>query len=222
MIINDCVLDLENSIDVEPGAATWIDQSRYKDNGTITAGAGGWVQLPSGLWVMQFDGAATVVDLGNDPSVMQDVLTISCWVKYEDTGMWNPFVTWKNGTDRPGILFEAAANSPIMYFGATNYRYFTGAPLVNDGTWRMFTCLITGWGTNDILNNTMYVDATALTPGAFNNAGAPNAKVNLYLGRTATSLNGKIALNRWWNYLLTPGQIRNNYEKTKYLFGRFD
>ncbi len=61
MIINDCVLDLKRNVSpfgtVMPPAG-WPDVSRYENDMVDGAGVAGpdWVQLPSGLWVKEFDG----------------------------------------------------------------------------------------------------------------------------------------------------------------------
>ena len=36
MIINDCVLDLENSMDLQPAATPWYDLSPIKNHGAVT------------------------------------------------------------------------------------------------------------------------------------------------------------------------------------------
>ncbi len=80
MIINDVVLDLENSMDLEPAATPWYDLSRYKNHGAVTTAT--WVQEPSGLWVMAFDGANDWIDCGRDASLLSATQgTYEVWVK---------------------------------------------------------------------------------------------------------------------------------------------
>ena len=69
LIARNIVLQPENSIDVEPGVVTLIDQSRYRNNGTFV-NAPTWTKLPSGLWVLNFDSAALqYINCGNDVSL---------------------------------------------------------------------------------------------------------------------------------------------------------
>ncbi len=73
-----CVLDLPGL----PGAGNKIyDRSPYGNHGTITGAV--WKRLPSGLWVLNFDGSDDRVDCGDDPSLSPGLgdWSISVWIK---------------------------------------------------------------------------------------------------------------------------------------------
>jgi len=65
----------------EPSATQLYDYSRYKNHGTFKAdGEPDWVRLPSGLWVMDFDGEDDLVSCGSDDSLFSTPeVTLKCW-----------------------------------------------------------------------------------------------------------------------------------------------
>ena len=58
---------------------TWFDYSPTNNHGTIASGT--WVKLSSGLWYLDFDGAATTVTM---PASAGNIATFMAWV-YIDT-----------------------------------------------------------------------------------------------------------------------------------------
>ncbi len=54
------------------------DQSRFKNNGTFTNIT--QTRLPSGLWVMNFNGVSSVVDCGSSSSHAISVYTLQIWL----------------------------------------------------------------------------------------------------------------------------------------------
>ncbi len=95
------VLDL-GSPKYSPNKTYWFDRSRYRNHGTITGAT--WVQLPSGVWVLSFDGN-DYISLGNNLNFATS-FTLEGWIKNSQT---------------------AAAAQPIISKGTTNkYQYILG------------------------------------------------------------------------------------------------
>ena len=227
MIINDCVLDLENSIDLEPGAATWYDLSRYKNNGTITAGAGGWVQLPSGLWAYEFDGAASFVDFGNPASILSHTRgSISCWLK----GSGYIGIACQNGagggTNEWYLQVDGANNRLVDYYtdgGVVQHQLLTANGTLDDTLWNHLVFQSSGTTCTCYINGVL----TALVVGGGANNGDwfdDNALfdiVTLGSSRRAPPLyyTGLIASPVIHTYMFTAGQARNTYESEKHLVG---
>jgi len=163
-----CVLFLSGL----PGSSSKIyDRSPYGNHGTITGAT--WKRLPSGLWYLDYDGTDDYVNCGDDTSLLADILTIETWYQYH---AGNNFILtlWNNiASDNPVVAIRYNAANPILYFSTGNYRYYTASADMYDGNWHHFVAVITGWGTNDIDNNKMYVDGKELTPQSATKTSAP-------------------------------------------------
>ena len=226
MIINDCILNLENSMDIEPGAATWLDQSRYKNHGTITAGTGGWVQEPSGLWVYEFDGAVSKV-------VSNSVTTGGVFGGAHSMLAWVKLSAW--GTRRAAIGAKAvvATFSMMGIFGDNRFfarpqqsgvggnAVYSAATYNNDTDWHFLAAIVDADGhlnhfivdgTDEGNNSTNNNDLSAID--TFDVGNLPLAGYSVW--------SGKIGAPKIYTYELSVGQILNYYEKTKYLYGVFD
>ena len=82
------VLDPEASRDIEPGIVTLYDRSRFQNNGAMTDVT--WVRLPSGLWVMGFNGTTSIVNCGVGASLANlTPMTLIEWINPTTTGEGN-------------------------------------------------------------------------------------------------------------------------------------
>lgn len=223
MIVNGYVFDGERSIDLEPGAATLLDTSRYGNDGTITGAT--WTQLPSGLWYLLYDGTDDYTDLTN---VLTDLRgAISLWA--------NPGAA----IDGEGVIISqsqgAAANEYLyLIFNTNKYRLDTwsagardtitwGTPVIN--TWQHIVLSTDGatW--------VAYVDgvleALTVAAGANNGEWFGDIASPDYLrfgglrvsNLNASDLSGGVSLPRIYNYPLSAGQARNIFETERYLLG---
>ena len=223
MIINNCVLDLENSMDVEPAATPWYDLSRYKNHGTITAGAGGWVQLPSGLWVYDFDGIVTKIQHPTFWDTIPTEFTLIAWI-YVNSGAGAGYLIGKvNSGGNMFILRHRGAGAVISFDtngGGIGIIYLSSVGSLPAETWGMATGVYKMGVKSKIYLNTTETEAASVADEiqdgtAFDfTIGARHDNYNTH--------DGLIALVRIYNYALTPGQVRNYYEKTKYLFGVYE
>jgi len=68
------------------------DDSRYGSDAAFGAGAAApaWVQLLSGVWVLEYDGTADYMDAPEADTIQMDIVTrkytILCWINWIDTG----------------------------------------------------------------------------------------------------------------------------------------
>ena len=230
MIITGSLFNGELSVDVEPGATTLIDTSPFRDNLTFLGdGQPDWVQLPSGLWYMLFDGANDYVAgaVNGNPQVLERTADMT-------------FIAWFNVTldtgDIQTILGSREGNNDITYpfwLGSVNtsmvlsFRMGNGAlqyvanttTSATPGQWHMASATIIGTAIS------VRIDAGSEGTVAFA-AGTRQTGTRLTIGSaTAAStrlFTGGVAPPLILDYGMEPGQLRNYYEKTKHLFGRFD
>ncbi len=227
MIINDCILDLENSMELEPDAATWIDQSRYKSNMTITAGTGGWIQLPSGLWVYNFtgDGYAKRVVANWRPN--DYVGAIGVWFRTTTTGAWQTlFSSADEGSATRFIYFLISTSNTIRLTQRNNDTNdaIIGTTIVTDGKWHHVVFSSNGTAYSFFLDGAV----EEFTVGGGTDSGdwfadtALRDNISMGVIEINSLLNyftGAIGWTRVYSYPPTIGQIHNYYEKAKHLFG---
>ncbi|MAH44705.1 hypothetical protein CMI37_02700 [Candidatus Pacearchaeota archaeon] len=231
-IIKDSVLDIASQVGgSSPGAGTITDKTRFDNNLTITGMT--WTQLPTGLWVMEFDGTNDYA-IKLNPSFAKDLRgTISLWLKPAN-GTSDILCYSKASTGNVDeFRFQRAGGSGVEYFRlhaqvnyATIYTLDTGAGTAVDGTWYNFVITSNGSATlfylagastpitvtAGVANGTWFgdfvTDANQLTIGAL-------ARSNSYI----SDFEGQIALVRLFSYAITPAQVRAHYHSQKWLFG---
>tara|TARA_Y100000310_G_scaffold246224_1_gene251405 strand:+ start:2717 stop:3400 length:684 start_codon:yes stop_codon:yes gene_type:complete len=224
MIINDCVLDLEASMDLEPAATPWIDTSRYENNGAVTNAT--WEQLPSGLWVETLAGTGNINHTKPVSLSLRAALTIIVWARSTITvaGVL-PLVSNYDATPQNAqyTLRINAGRVAWASHGGGGTHSFSGTtltPIIN--TWQMYAVTKTGIAGTVTLYLNAIADATTGV-SADNKVGTEAARGNTRVGQL-----GDFAGQRWTggiapplvcNYAFTPGQLLNYYEKTRYLFG---
>ena len=218
MIINDCIIDLENSMDLEPAATPWYDLSRYKNEGAITAGT--WVQRPGGLWVLGYDGATTEVVMPTNPSlnITTGDFSLLIWA-YLDV----------IGTHR--VFFGGSSNNAPHLFSRNNEAILLSKPSVANapaantpmvaGSWQLIICT---FDNSAVANNLFYYRNGEPDGIVTFNQDFSDYMNSIGVGNNAASWHwdGMLGMPKACNYILTPGQVRNYFEKTKHLFGVHD
>jgi len=78
----------------EPSATQLWDYSRWKNHGTFKAdGKPDWVKLPSGLWVMDFDGDSRITAVNHASLNLTGNITLIAWVRIDGgAGTYRPIV----------------------------------------------------------------------------------------------------------------------------------
>lgn len=223
MIINDAVLDLKRYVSPFGSAdppAGWHDNSRYENDMTDGAGAADpdWLQLPSGMWVKDFDGN----DYGTiaySPSWNQtETITVLLWYyatnKAADRfmiGLWN---VAGEQVFQLRVLNTSGFLDVLVYqeSGATEYSRVTGAVDVTGG-WHLGGFTVDG--TNLILyNDGLEVDTDGHATGL------SVVSQTLWLGSrsTATWMLGQLGLPRMWSYALNPNQMNDKFTSERHWF----
>ncbi len=222
-LARDIVLQPENSIDVEPDALTLYDMSRYKNNGTMVgAGNPDWVRLPSGLWVLDFNGTTSRIDCGTDPSLyLAWSFTIEVWFKTNTiTGGFDAIVARGLAINFQRYLLSLA-NNTLAYIDGVAVRLVSGTVITT-------TDWFHGVVTLDAVaqRGNLYVNGTLANSAAIVNTVTVSAASILYLGYSQADagnwFNGIIGPCHIYNYAKTAGQILNRYETTKHWFGIHD
>ena len=195
------------------------DLSGKGNHGTLKGGVS-WKLLPSGIWVLSFDGSTGYTAIPSF-TVPADYLTIEVWIL--------PAVDFQ--ADATKWYFAECINS-----GGCNFLYNnTGKIHCN---WRAGNAWVGPVEyTTTLVKDTWYhivyrlngvSDAKIFVNGDEKASVSPNTAVGsitheLVIGATNTygnKMNGLIALPRIYNRALSAGEIKNRYNQTKHLFGK--
>ena len=226
--------EAEVSRDVEPGLTTLYDRSRYGNDGTMTNVT--WAQLPSGLWVMVFNGASSLVDRANATTLSMGLrlnqgYTIEGWINWEIAAEISQIVIGRYELDVSG--WELYLSKVAAVVSVTQRHHHAGtivdthprsATFSNGWTentpWHM-AVVFQGNGTDCIhYRNAVPVAVTSSTGGirAFEETSR-----DLVLGarytKDANWYQGEMSKLRMLDYILTPGQIYVIFNAERSLFG---
>jgi hypothetical protein len=186
------------------------DQSRYKNDGTFTNVT--WSQLPSGLWVMNFNGATSKVTITNSDSnrKLTTKLSVVIWALISAAG-------------RQVFLYKA--QGALIQYGlevSTGWRselpasWTTAGAVSSLGRWRFFCGTFDSSLGSD--NAKIFVNATQ-TGQATSAVALTSTTYNITLGEWAGFyLTGSLALPRIFNYALSADQISRIYEAERRWF----
>lgn len=206
-----CVLDLPGL----PGVGNKIyDRSPYGNIGTITGAA--WIRLPSGLWVLSFDGSDDYVIIPDASSLdLTGNLTIRCWLKRGTIGAYMRIADKGTGNYAFGFI-------------NTNYFLFTiagvidipstGLVLTDTTAYHQIAVVRTGEAGN--WDYIFYLDgAEDSTVNDANNLTANDEDLRIGVCKNlANAFNGFIALPRICNRALSALEIQKYYQQEKHLF----
>ncbi len=179
------VFEAEQSRDVEPDALILYDRSRYENNGVITPGTDGYVQLPSGLWVYEYDGAASKVTGMVDYLAENSDFSLETWFKcpVPAGGQGVIFTTYNGATPYWHLRVHSSYSGKLRFFGDNG----TGL-----GTWESTTTIVDDVWHHAILtinigvNVIVYIDGEAGTSlvagGMANIADTLHASKELVIG----------------------------------------
>ena len=245
MIIKDCVFEGKRYLSpygsVAP-AAGLPDISRYGNGGVFTDIA--WAQLPSGVWVMPFDGLTSAVDFGAhiEHRIQGTQFSVECWVKLDSLTPANHYLVSKEGpllaSEYEWGLYLSDTDSDDrfhLWFNLTSdgnggnnaTRQFANAldVIIDTLPHHLVVTLDLALVTTEIVK--FFVDGiqrpTVLGAGNWQTACYQGGS-DLRFGESErlTGVNwtllGKMPAPRLYSYALNPDQINARYASKRYLF----
>lgn len=200
-----------------PSVVTLHDFSRFHNDGAMTDVT--WVQLPSGLWVMSFNGATSFVDFGNDPSFDFGLgdFALELWIRTTQTA-WGTLADKRDGgAGWWRWTINAGGNLNKCYF-ETNTASMPSLADVNDGVFHDLLFVRSGD------DGRLYVDGQLdNTDNGYAAWDATNPAVlsigSLLPKHDSAHYDGLESFVRAYSYALTPAQIRAKFTATRGFFG---
>lgn len=202
------------------------DVSRYGNDGAFSgAGEPNWVQLPSGLWTLDFDGTDDRIAIAHHPSHWLTAGgTLMAWINPDNAG--------KNNVGR--IIDKSSgpnADNGYSCYTVPGTNLLRIALKINTGGGIMCADDAIPIGSFSFIAITFtaagaiihYVNGVLSgTPASSNAASGITDTGPLYIGDRGTdtaNFDGTIALPMIYNYVLSPDAINKMYQADRYLLG---
>jgi len=207
------VLDLPG---FEGAGSVLHDISKNHNNGAIDGAS--WVQLPSGLWVLDYDGTDNKVTIAAAASIYPAVGSILFWAKWDSTAV-NQSVIGSNGTATDRWFFGPMGSDNLIYFGIKKANVWgtTNSWLFTDTTsYHQFILSFDG------TNLKFYVDTVERGTGASTFGLDHLAAQTMWLGNTSGGdfyWNGQMTLPRIFNSPLSSSEREIYYYQELPLMG---
>ena len=192
------------------------DRSPYGNHGTITGAT--WARLPSGLWVLSFDGSDDYISVPDADSLDISVaITVEMWIYVNSLA------------SAPMVLDKAYATSYYLQLGVGGSITFAGKDAAASTLSSGDGYIVTGkWhrimGTFDTTTDTMNIGVNGVSiASATNKTGIIGVNATqIIIGQvnalTGNKLNGLIGLFRICNRALSALEDSNHYNQERHLF----
>jgi len=209
---SDCVLWLPGQDDQQ--SAIIRDRSGFGNHGTITGAT--WVRLPSGLWVMNFDGN-DYVDCGAGSSLdITTTLTLMAWAKTTNNNSGGIIIKDNSAAQRSYLLHFDTNIIRFQVLGLDDtYLDWTSATWY-DGYWHFIV------GAYDGSTKKIYFDGTEKASEA-STGSISTGTTSLRIGNRNAGVNdllliGQVALPRVFSRASSASEIAQIYNQERHLF----
>jgi hypothetical protein len=188
------------------------DLSGNGNGGTLGSTAGADTNDPS--WVAEGLSFTTddYVSTANNASARPDAWTVCAAANFDAAVSDQPLVAWGSiGSARPGVYlsFLGSPYRPIIYQGASNFRYFKANDPVNlqDNGWHFLVYRSPGNGTTDISNASLRADGVQQVVDSTTNSGTGQSKTEFRLSGLGNKyLEGTLAFFTLHNRVLNDAE----------------
>lgn len=200
------------------GGSKIHDRSPYGNTGTITGAT--WKRLPSGLWVLSFDGTDDYVTCGTSPNLLitgDAARTGEAWIKLNTLG---------GAGGRNVLSYGVGTTSNMVQFGIDSAGYLAlylyandhvSSTIVSLGDWHHIVFTLVETTTKLYLDGNLVSTKTDHT--TINTlADSVTFKVGCRYD-TNWKFDGLIALLSFHRGALSALEIQNHFQREKHLFG---
>lgn len=209
---------------VEPPATVLEDESRFGNDGAFASdGHPDWVQLPSGLWVMSFDGTGDKVLTGSPVLVRNAFTGIAWWKRIGASGgavgaAYHTLLTALNGKNDYNGFLVASAGTACRGDVKTNVAdYASTNVVISAADWHLVGWKWDGSNVNTLTDGA--VSANVATTGTLN-SGTTGFRMGRWLANDNYYLaNGYMIFHRVFNYAISAERFASIYQAERHWFG---
>ena len=229
--------DSDVSVGTEPAAAVLEDRSRFKNNGTITNAT--WTRLPSGLWVLSFDGNDYLKNATANWRSSDSAGAIEVWFKTSLANGQVLFASDDEGTSTHGLVVyitNATGELHVFQQNADTGDDVKGTTNVCDGVWHHAVISTNGVSATTEANHAtdgykIILDGVRETCSIATGANTGDwfaettLRDNIVIGaRNHTTIvsymTGEIGYTIIYSSAITVATALSNFNQEKHLFGR--
>ena len=202
-----------------PGVTTLYDRSRWANNGAFGAGAAAptWAQLPTSVWVLDFDGG-DYIDLGTGVSLdCVPAATFLAWINptalVADSILFSK-ASWEVAGTQYWLTTDGSLGLYTHQVGA-HQQTLSGVGTITTGAWFHIAIV------RDGATCRMYRDGVDLGVVSAAHINPLPSSEHGYLGQTnagTNRYNGKLS-GRLYLFALSAAQVRARFQATRGLFG---
>jgi len=202
----------------EPSVVTLHDFSRFHNDGAFV-NSPTWVQLASGLWVLNFVRASNqYIQCGTDVSLSPrtNSYTKELWMKATTNPIAGLMGQYDGDTPlNPSHFLRYNVDKIRFSWQGTGGGAHTDEATINTGQWYHIV------GVRDVVAGLvhLYVDGAEYGTANADGSGDVNTTSEFRIVRAPWYFDGQVALLRVYKYALTPGQILQRFEATRKYFG---
>lgn len=209
-----------------PGGGSKIhDRSPYGNHGALIGAT--WKRLPSGLWVLRFDGTDDYVSVPDHESFSNpgSQLTVIIWALRDVVGSYHTLIgNYWDATGRAYYINISSTNKASFSVGtgggtSGETKSITGSTSIPAGAYYQIA------GVYDGVNLRLFVNALSDATPVAQTGNVYNGTLPLFIGAyqdngsPADFHKGEIALPRIYNRALSALELQNSFNREKHLFG---
>jgi hypothetical protein len=218
------MLDSRPSLDVEPSATLLLDSSRRHANGTfVGSGKPDWIRLPSGLWVMRFNGSDASISFTDSAyfdSILIGSFSFCSWLNFPQLSATSMSIFRKrSGANGYAFYHDSSAYISLVTGNGSASAFTAATTALKAGIWQFWLITLIKISPFYAYIYCNGVDVTS-SHGAHASIAIPN--LALYLGSTqgsASFFRGDMALPRIWNRALSTTEILAIFNNERAWFG---
>lgn len=211
---------------VQEGLVLWLpldegqgavvkDKSGFGNDGVI-AGAT-WIQLPNGLWHLNFDGIDDHVDVSASPSLKigndNESYSVLVWLNSSDTSSEIALRIGTSSTYAGQLEKVRGGKFQFIVYDGVNFPYLRTNTVVADGVWHLVAAVRDG-SSDQLL---IYLDGVQDAAPVTDTAGDTRDSTGVCIGydRFGFWFTGDIAQVGIYNRALSPSEMEQNYLATR-------
>lgn len=207
-----------------PGSGTTLTD--MSNNHTITLIGGPTIQTVNGTKVIDLDGTNDYITTSSEPLYPSVNFSVEIWAKYDDLSyatsvsyifQMGPLSNGNGGCLAFAKYDQAHSNNNRLYFhfGGSNTGGTNPFGKIEDLNWHHYITTLEGTTLKLYVDGDLRGSTTA--PATITPTGRYD--VGRYIDNNTYFFNGQISINKFYNKVLTPAEVRRNYNAMK---GRFE
>ncbi len=196
-----------------PGQGLTIWDRAKTNNGAIVGAT--WVRLPSGLWVLSFDGNDYVSIASASNLQLTGAGTVRVWINMQEAATDNHDGIVAKSNNYILLIPSGGLSARLRCTKTTNYD--SGSATLVNGVWKHLVGVYNGATVEIYMNGVKQGTGAALTGNL--DTTATVVELGRNYGSSSYAMTALLGMPSILNVAWTLAQIQNDYNQTRSLFG---